>query len=361
MTDTQPEELPLISLTTETAPVLEQHRFDESSLERYMREEIEDFTPLIQIGQIRGGMSNPTFVLTDGAGRRYVLRKKPPGKLLPSAHAVDREFRVMSALCDTDVPVAKPYVLCQDPSVIGTDFYLMDFIDGRVLRGYALEGMSAAERQATYEAMVDAIAKLHQVDFRAVGLEDYGRVGGYMTRQVGRWTKQYEASKTDEIPEMENLIAWLPEHLPTDDDTTISHGDFRLENMIFHPTEPRVLAVVDWELSTLGAPFADLAHNCLPYHVPDDLRGDITALDYLDYGIPSEEAYVARYCELTGRETIPNWTFYIVFALFRIGAIIQGVYKRGLDGNASSPQAITYKEQCRQMAVAAWSLVEKGV
>ena len=361
MTDTQPEELPLISLTTETAPVLEQHRFDESSLERYMGEHLEDFTSPMQIGQIRGGMSNPTFVLTDGAGRRSVLRKKPPGKLLPSAHAVDREFRVMSALWDTDVPVAKPYVLCQDPAVIGTDFYLMDFVDGRVLRGYALEDMSAAERQATYEAMVDAIAKLHQVDFRAVGLEDYGRVGGYMTRQVGRWTKQYEASKTDEILEMEQLIAWLPEHLPADDETTISHGDFRLENMIFHPTEPRVLAVVDWELSTLGAPFADLAHNCLPYHVPDELRGDITGLDYLKYGIPSEEAYVAQYCELTGRETIPNWTFYIVFALFRIGAIIQGVYKRGLDGNASSPQAITYKEQCRQMAVAAWSLVEKGV
>ena len=361
MTDTQPGELPLISLTTETAPVLEQHRFDESSLERYMREHLKGFTSPIQIGQIRGGMSNPTFVLTDKGGRRYVLRKKPPGKLLPSAHAVDREFRVMSALWDTDVPVAKPFVLCQDPSVIGTDFYLMDFVDGRVLRGYALEDMPVAERQATYEAMVEAIARLHQVDFRAVGLEDYGRVGGYMTRQVGRWTKQYEASQTDEIPEMENLIAWLPEHLPTDDETTISHGDFRLENMIFHPTEPRVLAVVDWELSTLGAPFADLAHNCLPYHVPDELRGDITGLDYLDYGIPSEEAYVARYCELTGQKTIPNWTFYIVFALFRIGAIIQGVYKRGLDGNASSPQAITYKEQCRQMAVAAWSLVEKGV
>ena len=360
-TDPQAEALPPVSLTAETAPVLEQHRFDQTSLERYMRHHLPDFRPPMHVGQIRGGMSNPTFVLTDAAGRRYVLRKKPPGKLLPSAHAVDREFRVISALWDTDVPVARPYVLCQDASVIGTDFYLMDFIDGRVLRGYELRDMPPAERGVVYAAMVEAIAKLHRVDFRAVGLEDYGRIGGYMARQVGRWTKQYEASKTEDIPEMERLMAWLPEHLPDDDQTTISHGDFRLENMIFHPTEPRVLAVVDWELSTLGAPFADLAHNCLPYHVPDDIRGDITGLDYASYGIPSERDYVARYCELTGRDRILHWTFYIVFALFRIGAIIQGVYKRGLDGNASSPQALGYKEQCRQMAVAAWSLVQRGV
>jgi aminoglycoside phosphotransferase (APT) family kinase protein len=355
-TDPQAEALPPISLTAETAPVLEQHRFDQASLERYMRQHLPDFSPPMHVGQIRGGMSNPTFVLTDAAGRRYVLRKKPPGKLLPSAHAVDREFRVISALWDTDVPVAKPYVLCQDASVIGTDFYLMDFIDGRVLRGYELRDMAPAERGVVYGAMVEAIAKLHQVDFRAVGLEDYGRVGGYMARQVGRWTKQYEASKTEEIPEMERLMTWLPAHLPDDDQTTISHGDFRLENMIFHPTEPRVLAVVDWELSTLGAPFADLAHNCLPYHVPDDIRGDITDLDYASYGIPSEHDYVARYCELTGRGQIPNWTFYIVFALFRIGAIIQGVYKRGLDGNASSDTALGFEGYCRVRASRAWRL-----
>ncbi len=360
-TNAQAEALPLVSLTTDTAPVLEQHHFDQAHLERYMCRHLADFTPPMHVGQIRGGMSNPTFVLTDTAGRRYVLRKKPPGKLLPSAHAVDREFRIISALCNTDVPVAKPYVLCQDPSVIGTDFYLMDFIDGRVLRGYELRDMTPNERGRVYAAMVEAIAALHQVDFRAVGLEGYGRIGGYMARQVDRWTKQYAASRTEDIPEMERLIAWLPEHLPVDDETTISHGDFRLENIIFHPTEPRVLAVVDWELSTLGAPFADLAHNCLPYHVPDDIRGDITGLNYASYGIPSEHDYVARYCQLTGRKQIPNWTFYIVFALFRIGAIIQGVYKRGLDGNASSPQALGYREQCRQMAVAAWSLVQLGI
>ena len=361
MSDALAEPLPLISLTTDTAPVLAQHRFDQASLERYLGRHLADFSPPMQVGQIRGGMSNPTFVLRDAAGRRYVLRKKPPGTLLPSAHAVDREFRVISALWNTAVPVAKPYVLCQDPAVIGTDFYLMDCIDGRVLRGYALRDMAPAERTRVYAAMVETIASLHQVDFRAVGLEDYGRVGGYMARQVGRWTRQYAASKTEDIPEMERLMAWLPEHLPADDQTTISHGDFRLENLIFHPTEPRVLAVVDWELSTLGSPFADLAHNCLPYHVPDESRGDITRLDYADYGIPSEADYVARYCVLTGRDRIPDWPFHIVFALFRIGAIIQGVYKRGLDGNASSPQALGYKEQCRQMAVAAWELVRRGL
>jgi aminoglycoside phosphotransferase (APT) family kinase protein len=352
---------PTVSLTTETAPVLEQHRFDEASLERYMREHIAGFRAPLTIGQVRGGMSNPTFILTDGAGTRYVLRKKPPGVLLPSAHAVDREFRVISALWQTDVPVAKPRILCQDPSVIGTDFYIMDFVDGRVFHSYALPDMTPEQRRAIYQAMVDVLATLHQIDFRAIGLEDYGRIGGYMARQVRRWSQQYAASKTDDLPAMDKLMAWLPEHLPEDHETTIVHGDFRLENMIFHLTEPRVLAVVDWELGTLGAPLSDLAYNCLPYYVSDDTRGDLTDLDYASYGIPSEEEYVACYCKKTGRREIPDWKFYVVFSLFRLAAIVQGVYKRGLDGNASSPEAITRGEQCRQLANAAWALVEQGL
>jgi aminoglycoside phosphotransferase (APT) family kinase protein len=354
-------EVPAVSLTTETAPVLEQHRFDAAALARYLREHLEGFTAPLAVGQVRGGMSNPTFILTDGAGQRYVLRKKPPGTLLPSAHAVDREFRVISALWQTDVPVARPHLLCQDSSVIGTDFYIMDFVEGRVFRRLELPEMTPAQRHAIYATMVDVLAALHQVDFRAVGLTDFGRIGGYMPRQVRRWSQQYAASKTDDIPAMEKLMAWLPEHLPEDTETTITHGDFRLENMIFHPTEPRVLAVVDWELSTLGSPLSDLAYNCLPYYVPDDRRGDITTLDYASYGILSEAKYVARYCAKTGRGAIPDWKFYIVFSLFRLAAIVQGVYKRGLDGNASSPEAITRGAQCRQLADAAWALVERGL
>lgn len=352
--------IPTVSMTTDVAPVLEQHRFDEAALTHYMRQHIEGFTAPLSVGQVRGGMSNPTFILTDGAGARYVLRKKPPGTLLPSAHAVDREFRVISALWPTNVPVAKPHVLCQDPSVIGTDFYIMDFVDGRVFHHLALPEMAPEQRRAMYRAMIDIMAALHQIDFRAVGLDDFGRVGGYMERQLRRWTQQYAASQTEDIPAMHRLMAWLPEHLPAESETTIVHGDFRLENMIFHPTEPRVLAVVDWELSTLGAPFAELAYNCLPYYVPDERRGDLLNLDYASYGIPSEADYVARYCQHLGLSAIPAWSFYVVFSLFRLAAIVQGVYKRGLDGNASSPEAITFGDQCRQLATAAWALVEQG-
>ena len=237
----------------------------------------------------------------------------------------------------------------------------MDFVDGRVFRGYELPDLEPTERRAVYETMIDTLAKIHQVDFRAVGLADYGRVGGYMARQISRWSKQYEASKTGELVAMERLIAWLPEHLPVDDETTIAHGDFRLENLLFHPTEPRVLAAVDWELSTLGTPLSDLAYNSLPYHVPDDIRGDITNLDDSSYGLPSEDECVARYCAQMDRPPIENWNFYVVFSLFRLAAIVQGVYKRALDGNASSPEAITRGEKCKQLATAAWELVEQGM
>lgn len=353
--------VPAVSLTTDAAPVLEQHRFPEDRLERYLLEHIDGFIAPLTVAQAQGGMSNPTFVLTDGAGQRYVMRKKPPGKLLPSAHAVDREFRVISALGSTDVPVAKAWVLCQDPSVIGTDFYIMGFVEGRVFRSFALPGMEPRERRAIYEAMIDTLAKLHKVDFRAVGLEDYGRVGGYIARQVSRWSQQYEASKTDDLPGMDNLMAWLPKHLPEDDETTIAHGDYRLENLIFHPTEPRVLAVIDWELGTLGAPLSDLAYNCLPYYMADPTRGDITHLDYATYGIPSEEEYVVRYCAQTGREKIKNWKFYLILSLFRLAAISQGVYKRGLDGNASSPEAVTRRDRAQQLSEIGWALVRQAL
>jgi len=349
--------VPAVSLTTQVEPVLPQHRFDESGLARFMAARIEGFLAPLAVAQFQGGMSNPTFLLTDDSGRRYVLRKKPPGKLLPSAHAVEREFKVISALAASGVPVARAYTLCEDASVIGQAFYLMEHVEGRVFRSYTLPQGAPSERAAIYDAMNEVLARLHRLDYAALGLGDYGKAGGYAARQIARWSKQYEASRTDDVPAMIALMRWLPAHIPAEDETTIVHGDYRLENMIWHPTEPRVLAVVDWELSTLGHPFADLAYNCLPWHVADARRGDLTRLDP-GWGIPSEAHYVAAYCRRTGRREIPDWTFYLVLSLFRLAAIAQGVYKRGLDGNVSSPGALDRGAKARELAEHAWGLVE---
>jgi len=351
---------PPVTSTADTDPVLEQHAFPVDRLEDYLAEHVPGFARPLTVGQFQGGMSNPTFMLTDSAGKRYVMRKKPPGKLLPSAHAVDREFRVISALADTNVPVAKAYVLCEDDAVIGHDFYVMEHVEGRVLRDFALPGMSPAKRTAHYDEMGRVLAELHNVDFRAVGLESYGREGGYCARQVKRWSTQYEASKTDDVPEMDKLIRWLGENMPEKETTSIVHGDYRMENLIYHPDRADVLAVIDWELGTLGDPFSDLAYNCLNYHVPDAARGDITTLDLDAVGIPDEDAFVARYCAERGIEPPPNWSFYLALSLFRLGAISQGVYKRGLDGNASSPGAIERGAKARQLAEAGWRIAEKA-
>ena len=346
-----------VSLTTEVQPVLPQHRFDEAGLARFMAAEIRNFTPPLAAAQFQGGMSNPTFLITDANGQRYVLRKKPPGKLLPSAHAVEREFKVISALASSDVPVARAYALCEDPSVIGQPFYLMAHVEGRVFRNYTLLASTPEERAAIYDAMNETLARLHRLDYRALGLADYGKAGGYAARQIARWSKQYEASQTGDVPAMAALMRWLPAHIPAEDETAIVHGDYRLENMIWHLSEPRVLAVVDWELSTLGHPLADLAYNCLPWHVPDARRGDLTRLDAAS-GLPREGEYVAAYCRRTGRGDIADWQFYLVLSLFRLAAIAQGVYKRGLDGNVSSPGALDRGAKVRELADHAWALVE---
>lgn len=315
--------------------------FDTEVLANYLEQHVEGFCGPLTAEKFAGGQSNPTFMVTAASGK-YVLRRKPPGTLLKSAHAVDREFRVMTALANTAVPVAKTYHLCEDDSVIGSMFYLMEFIDGRVMWDPSLPGMSPEQRAAIYSEMNRVLATLHSVDIDTVGLSDYGKPGNYFERQLGRWSKQYRASETETIANMETLLEWLPANMPVDDGrVALAHGDFRLDNMMFQHNEATVLALVDWELSTLGHPYADLAYQCMQLRL--NHQGAIPGLGGIDrqpLGIPSEQAYVAEYCKRMGLDDIPNWNFYLVFSFFRLAAILQGVKKRALDGNASSEKAL---------------------
>jgi len=340
-----------------TMPVRDTHRFDVAALEGYMRLHVPGFAGPLAVRQFVGGQSNPTYHLAAG-GQEYVLRRKPPGKLLPSAHAVDREYRVITALAGTGVPVPRSYALCEDPEVIGTAFYIMEYVRGRVLVDPRLPDVPPAERARIYDAMNDVMARLHMVDWKAVGLTDYGRPGNYVARQIHRWTTQYRASETETIASMERLIEWLPQHIPADDTTTITHGDYRLGNMIIHPTEARVAAVLDWELSTLGHPLADLAYNCMPYHLSADSMDGFEGGDLAALGIPAEETYLAAYCRRTGRARIEDWSFYVGFAMFRLAAIAQGIMKRVIDGTASSQFAVDAGKRARPTAEAGWALVE---
>jgi len=340
-----------------TMPVQERHRFDLDSLDRYLRAHVEGYAGPLQVQQFRGGQSNPTFLLHTPQ-RRYVLRRKPSGKLLPSAHAVDREFRVISALHGTGIPVARTYALCQDDGVIGTAFYIMEYVEGRVLWDGSLPGMQREERRAIYDELNRVLAALHRVDYIAVGLGDFGKPGNYLERQIARWSKQYRASETEKIEAMERLMEWLPQHIPPGDDTCIVHGDYRLDNVIFHSSEPRILAVLDWELSTLGHPLADFAYHCMGWRLtPGEFRG-IGELDLAALGIPSEEEYVAMYCRRTGRSAIPNWDYYLAYNMFRLAAILQGIMGRVVDGTASSQHAIESGRRARPMAEAGWRQVE---
>jgi aminoglycoside phosphotransferase (APT) family kinase protein len=331
-----------------------------AALEPYLRANIPDFGGAFELEPLSGGQSNPTFVIKLDGTRRYVLRKKPDGALLPSAHAVDREFRVMAALKQTDVPVPRMAVLCDDPSIIGTIFFVMDYADGRIFWDPALPGLTNAERGALYAEMNRVIAALHTVDYSGIGLADFGKPGSYFARQIARWSRQYRASETRRIDSMENLIAWLPENIPADDETTLVHGDFRLDNMIFHPTEPRIIAVLDWELSTLGHPLADFAYHMLPWRLrPDEFRG-MAGVDIAALGIPSEAEYLALYRRTTGRAAIDprDWDFCLVYNMFRLAAIRQGILRRALDGNAADPNAAEVGGRAGDTSDAAWRLVE---
>tara|TARA_R110002072_G_scaffold120719_5_gene254017 strand:- start:9661 stop:10683 length:1023 start_codon:yes stop_codon:yes gene_type:complete len=334
---------------------------DIQSLSEYLTRHIPDFTGPLSAEKFDGGQSNPTFKICSADGHPYVLRRKPPGELLKSAHAVDREFRVISALRDTDVPVPNTHVLCEDESIIGSMFYVMEYKEGRILWDPLLpEAADNTERAAIYDAMNQTMAALHNVDIDAVGLQDFGRPGNYFQRQLDRWSKQYHSSETRSIPSMDSLMVWLAAKMPQDDGTvTLVHGDYRLDNMMFHPTEPRVIALLDWELSTLGHPLADLANQCMAWMLPREGRvKGLGGVDRASLGIPTDEEYIARYCERTGRDGIENWNFYLVFSLFRLAAILQGIVKRAQIGTASSAEADSQGDAVGQLSDLAMMLTD---
>ena len=332
------------------------HRFDEARLAHYLSQQLPDFAGPLNVQQFEGGQSNPTYLLSTPA-RKYVLRKKPPGQLLPSAHMIEREYRVMQALQNSAVPVPPVHLLCADESIIGTPFYVMGYVEGRLLRDPTLPGLAGSERQALYKAMIKTLAALHMLDYTTAGLSDFGKPDGYIGRQIRRWSEQYRASKTHDIDAMEHLMEWLPAHIPADHSCCLVHGDFRLDNMLFHPSEPHVLALLDWELSTLGHPLADLAYTCMVYHIrmPAGYLGEVAG----QQGIPTEQELIAEYCRLTGRASIPDWQFYLAFSMFRYAAIVQGVHFRGLQGNASSASALRYGELAATVGTQAWAMIHR--
>jgi aminoglycoside phosphotransferase (APT) family kinase protein len=337
----------------ETIPVREVHRFPTDRLEALLREK-GVVRRLRDVRQMRGGQSNPTFLLVADVGP-LVLRKQPPGQLLPSAHAVDREYRVIEALSRTDVPVPTPILFCNDRSVIGTPFYVMDYIRGRIFWWPTLPELARHERRPIYLAMNEALARLHLADWQGLGLSDFGRPGNYFERQIARWTKQWQGSKTRENPSIDRLAEWLPKNIPPGDDTAICHGDFRLDNMIFHPTEPRVIAILDWELSTLGHPLADLAYNCIAYVMTPDMYKGLAGLDLAALGIPDQDEYVRAYCDRTGRRDAIT-PFHLAFSLFRIAVILEGVLARAIAGNAASADAEATGSRGIALADRGWEL-----
>lgn len=337
-------------------PVLANHRFDEAALKAYLARNLPGFREPCGIMQFQGGQSNPTFLLT-APDARYVLRKKPPGRLLPSAHAVDREYRVMRAMAATGVPVPRMRLLCEDEGVIGTAFYVMDHVDGRIRTDLLLPDEPPAARAAMYEDMARVLATLHAVDSRAAGLESFGKPAAYAARQVDRWTRQYLGSEPPDVPAMSALMEWLPAHLPTDERTSVVHGDFRLGNVMFHPHEPRIVAVLDWELATLGHPLADLAYTCLAWHLPPEVGG-IEGLDAP--GVPTEAEHVAAYCRYAGIASPPDMPFFLAFSMFRWAAIAAGVYRRALDGNAADARGLEAGAKFRVLADRAWALAQRA-
>ena len=342
-------------LNTGTREVSEAHRFDPAPLEAWLKANVEGFAGPLDVRQFKGGQSNPTYQLVTPS-KKYVLRRKPPGKLLPSAHAVDREYKVLSALFPTGFPVARPYALCTDETVIGTMFYVMDMVEGRILWDQTLPAYEPAQRMPIYMAQVKTLADLHNTDYAAIGLGDFGKPGNYFARQIDRWTKQYKASETEIYPEFERLLAFLPSTMPDDDQTSIVHGDYRLDNMVLHATEPRVAAVLDWELSTLGNPLADFT-----YFLMNWVNGVLATIDDKKaHGAPTVEEVVAEYCRLTGRPGLPALDWYFSYNLFRLAGITQGIVGRVRDGTASHPQAAEMTKRVPVLLQKSWEFAQKA-
>jgi aminoglycoside phosphotransferase (APT) family kinase protein len=346
-----------------TKGVADNHRFDETRLFEYLNDTVEGFEGPLEVREFKGGQSNPTYQLVTPK-KKYVLRRKPPGKLLPSAHAVDREFKVISALGDTNVPVPKAYTLCEDDDVIGTMFYVMEMVEGRILWEALLPKETKESRGQIYDAMNDTIAKLHMVDYEKIGLGDFGKPGNYFARQISRWSKQYVASETESIESMNKLMEWLPNNIPDEDSNSIVHGDYRLDNMVLHPTEPRVLAVLDWELSTLGHPLGDFTYHTMQWKMPGAGTGGGTGSlkdhDLAALGIPSFEDYVKAYCDRTGRQGIDNLDFYYAYNFMRLAGILQGIAGRVRDGTAASDHAKTMAANVRPLADEGWFYAQKA-
>ncbi|MGZ3402366.1 MAG: phosphotransferase family protein [Phenylobacterium sp.] len=343
------------ALNTGTKPVAESHKFDEAALEVWMKANVKGYAGPLEVRQFKGGQSNPTYQLITPS-KKYVLRRKPPGKLLPSAHAVDREYKVITALGTTGFPVAETYGLCLDDGVIGTWFYIMDMVEGRILWDQSLPQYTPEQRRPIYMDKIKVLADLHNTDYARIGLEDFGRPGNYMGRQVERWTKQYKASETVHIPEMERLIEWLPKTLPEQEKTSIVHGDYRLDNMIFHPTEPRVIAVLDWELSTLGDPLADFTYLLMNW-----INGSLSMIpDQKAHGVPTLEETVEYYCSLTGRKGLHDLDWFCAYNAFRLAGILQGIVGRVRDGTANSPHAAQQADRVLSLAQASWAFAQKA-
>jgi aminoglycoside phosphotransferase (APT) family kinase protein len=340
-------------------PVEERHQLDVGALHAWLEANVEGFAGPLSLMQFKGGQSNPTYQLVT-PNKKYVLRKKPSGKLLPSAHAVDREYKVIAALHPTGFPVARPYALCDDDSVIGAMFYVMDMVEGRVLWNGALPDQLPEQRHAIYDAQVSTLAALHNVDVDAVGLSDYGKAGNYFARQIDRWSKQYKLSETETIDEMNKLIEWLPQTIPPGERTSIVHGDYRLDNLILHENEPRVIAVLDWELSTLGDPLGDFTYYLMNWVMPHDGRAGLGGVDVAALGIPTQDEAVKLYCEQTGRDGIAQLDWYFSYNAFRLACILQGIAGRVRDGTAASAHATQMIARIRPLASAAYHYAQKA-
>jgi aminoglycoside phosphotransferase (APT) family kinase protein len=344
-----------------TRPTTERHRFDEARLAAWLERNLPGFAGPLAVRQFASGQSNPTFHLRSAAGE-LVLRKKPPGVLVESAHAIDREYRVLSALASGDVPVPRTRIYCDDAEVIGTPFYVMDYLPGRIFTDPLLPGMTPTERAGICDAMNDALARLHNFDWGGNGLGDFGKPAQYVARQIARWRKQYLSASAEPLPVMDQLGDWLATHVPDRESAAITHGDFRIGNLIFDEREPRVVAILDWELSTIGEPLCDLSFNCMTYHLPagDPVAAGFAGVNIAALGIPSEADYLAAYARRTGRAEVPDWRFYMAFSLYRTAAIQHGVYRRALAGNASSETALLFGDCYRKVAASGWALACGG-